>query len=583
MSQIESKPKMLQGRPLSPGAALGTAYRVTPRVTGFFRLSIRLEEVEDEIERLQNALKDSLRQLYRVRDRLESKVGREHSFIIDAHLAILEDGRFLQEIESRVRKERQSPERAVRETAERWLDLYRGIDDPFFRERGSDLEEVAERILGNLRRSRSRGEEAEEAPQDLVLVAPRISLLVLTQFRLDRIKALVLTQCGRMSHVSIICRSCRIPVVTGIEHLHRFIRSGDTLAVDGTRGSVYLNPSPEESERFRDREAQHREQEPPGDPEPCRTLDGQHIRILVNTEVGREVEMGLRLGGEGIGLFRSESIYAERREGPVDEDTQFEIYADLARRARDRTAIVRTLDIGDEEHPYFSGLSGVPVPLLGLRGIRLSLRYPELFRSQVRAILRARAEGDLKIALPMVSSPAEVRQARSIIGQVESDLDPPPGEVGPVQVGIMVEVPAALIEIDSMLAEADFLLVGSNDLIQFLLAVSRTDERSSDLYDPYHPAVMASLNRVAQACRRSGKMGLVCGEVAADPQYAPLLVGMGFETLSMNPFAIPEIKERLRHFTGDHLRKLVSTLLDMSDAREIERRARSELQAPTQV
>ncbi|HSR67975.1 MAG TPA: phosphoenolpyruvate--protein phosphotransferase [Acidobacteriota bacterium] len=582
MSEKETKPKLLQGRPLSPGIAVGTAHRVTPRVAGFFRLSIRPEEVEDEINRLKEALRISLRQLYKVRDRLESKVGREHSFIIDAHLMILEDGRFLQEIESRVREDMQSPERAVRETAERWLDLYRSLEDPFFRERGSDLEEVTERILGNLGDS-LRGSGDEETPQDLVLVAPRISLLVLTQFRLERVKALVLTQCGRMSHVSIICRSCRIPVVTGIEHLHRFIRSGDTLAVDGTQGMVHIDPSPEETQRFRDREARHRSQEPEGDQGPCNTLDGTRIQILVNTEVGREVEMGLRLGGEGIGLFRSESIYAERKEDAVDEESQYLIYSDLARRTRGRTAIVRTLDIGDEEHPFFSDLAGVKVPLLGLRGIRLSLRYPELFQAQVRAILRARAHGDLKIALPMVTSPTEVRQARSLIEDVQRRLGQPPPAYGPVSVGTMIEVPAALIEIESMVMEADFLLVGSNDLIQFLLAVSRTDERASDLYDPFHPAVMASLHRVAQACERAGKTAIVCGEVATDPQYAPLLVGMGYDTLSMNPFAIPEIKERLRHFERSHLRRIVKGLLNMTDPREIERRARTELQTHTQV
>ncbi len=563
-----SHPKALRGRGLSPGKAIGTAYRVAPLRGGFFPLHIRPEDAAEELKRLKTALGVSLRQLHEVRDRLESQVGREQSCIVDAHLLILEDQHFLKGIEKRILGSSESAEQATRATVESWLRLYRSLQDPFFRERGSDLEEVAERLIANL--GRLQPSKPQNLPRDLVLFADRISLLALAEFSLDRVRGLLLNQGGRHSHVNIIARSCQIPVVAGIERVTERVHSGDVVLVDGDQGLAQVRPSLKDQEEFSIQVRQQRQRSrQESDRAACRTLDGHRIHILANTEVGSEVGLGLQMGGEGIGLFRSESIYLENRKAPAGEERQYGVYRKLAQMAGERKAIIRTLDIGDEDHPYFSKLAGMAPPVLGLRGIRMSLRYPEIFRTQIRAILRARQHGNLDIALPMVSGLQEVRQARRLIEEVQAQLGAPP-EGKPVEVGIMLEVPAALLILPALLEESDFVLVGSNDLVQFTLAVGRIDEEASDLYNPLHPSILRSLVQIADACNQASKPAIVCGEIASHADFASLLVGMGFRSLSMSPFAIPVIKRHLRRLRLDTLRKAADYLTSLSAIEEIE-------------
>ena len=560
--------KTLHGRGLSPGKAIGTAYRVAPIRGGFFPIHIQPEGAAEELKRLKTALGASLHQLHNVRDRLEAQVGREQSCIVDAHLLILEDRHFLQGIEKRILDSLESAEQATRATVESWLRLYRSLQDPFFRERGSDLEEVAERLIANL--GQLQPSKPHNLPRDLVLVAERISLLAVAEFRLDRIRGLLLNQGGRHSHLNIIARSCQIPVVAGIERVTEWVQSGDVVLVDGDQGLAQVRPSLEDQKSFSIQvRQQHQRSLLESDPAACRTLDGRRIHIFANTEVGTEVGLGLQMGGEGIGLFRSESIYLEDREAPAGEERQYSVYRELAQMVGEQKAIIRTLDIGDEDHPYFSKLAGMAPPVLGLRGIRMSLRYPEIFRTQVRAILRARRHGSLDIALPMVSGLEEIRQARQLIRKVQHELGPPPNGK-PAEVGIMLEVPAALLVLPALLEESDFVLVGSNDLIQFTLAVGRTDEKASDLYNPLHPAILRSLARIAEACNQAGKPAIVCGEIASQPDFASLLVGMGFQSLSMSPFAIPVIKRHLRRLRFETLRQGAVSLTGLSTIEEIE-------------
>ena len=569
MTQAASELTTLSGRGLSAGIAVGTAYRVAPWARGIHRIRIEAEEVEEEMGRLRKAVARSQEQLQEVRDRLEAQVGREHSLIVDSHLMMLEDRRFQQEVENRIRRSLQSSERAVRETMESWTALYESLEDPFFRERGADLKEVSERLIANLIEFKPL--QAQDLPDDLVLVADRMSLMLLTDYRLERVKALVLSRGGRTSHVSIVARSCRIPVVAGIAGVADKIRTGDAVAVDGSKGLVHLAPTPAQLEAFAEqmRLDAARSRRARAVRDPCRTKDGRRIRLFVNTEVGSDVDLGLRMGGEGIGLFRSESIYIERSDGPIDEEAQFAIYRDLAKRLGERKAIIRTLDIGDEHHPYFAQLAGVSEPILGLRGIRLSLRHPEIFLNQVRAILRARRYGNLLIVLPMVSEVDEIRRARALIRQAQQDVASA-ADGSEIEVGIMLEVPAAIFMAEVLAAESDFVLVGSNDLMQFLLAAGRTDEKVADLYNPFHPAVLAVLQRVADVCKRLDKTAIVCGEIASDPICASLLVGMGYENLSMNPFALAEVRERIESSRWNRLRDRVERILQMQSSQEIE-------------
>lgn len=568
---VEQSSKELSGTSLSSGLAFGTAYRVEPRVSGFYRIQIRPEEAPQELERLDKALKQSRWQLEQIREKFQAKLGKEQSYIIEAHLLMLEDPHFLGEIENKIKQELESSERAVTEVGEQWLAIYRSLQDPFFRERGSDLQEVVERIISNL--SELDSSDRGRLPSDLILVAPEMSLSVLADYELDKVKGLVLSTCGRTSHVTIIARSYQIPVVSGIEGVEERIRTGDTIIVDGFTGTIYVNPSPERLQRYRERieEEGRRAQAVVEDRVPSTTLDGRRMFLYINTEVGGEVPSGLRSGAEGVGLFRSEYIYMKNKKGAVGEEQQFEIYKKLASTVQERPAIVRTLDIGDGRHPYFSSIAAEGDSVLGLRGIRLSLKFPEIFRTQVRAILRAAHFGNLKIVLPMVSSADEVMWGRKVIREVHEGLK---SEGVPtkenIEVGVMLEVPAAVLALEGIADHADFLAVGTNDLIQYMLAAGRNNDEVAYLYNPLHPAVLGTLKQVARVAQERGRTTFVCGEMAAHPVHAYLLIGMGYQHLSMNPYAINGIKKIVRETSYVEACQTVDHLLGLGTVEEIE-------------
>lgn len=558
----------LQGTGISPGFSVGTVHQVEARTPSFYRIRIIEAEVDRELQRLRRALDRTRRQLLRVKEYFEAQVGKEHSYILDAHLLILEDEILLQEIRARIARGLESAERAVRNAAEGWLSVYRSLPDPYFRERGSDFEEVVERIVHNL--TELDPPSPPELAAEVILVAPEIGLSVLANYPLDRVRGLVLGRAGKTSHVAIIARSCQIPAVAGIDQIS-LLSTGDLVVVDGNRGAV-RKVAPEELERYRAKAEESRLQrgrQEPGDQTPCMTRDGRRVYLYANTEVGTEVAGAIQLGAEGIGLFRSEYIYMNFQKGPVGEEEQFEIYKRLAETAAGRPAVIRTFDLSESRFQQGEARAGDEGDTLGIRGIRLTLRHPELFDAQLRAILRASLYGNLKILLPMVSSVDEVLASRERLDRIRQELLRQGLSVPEVPLGVMLEVPAILVILESLLPHLDFLSVGSNDLVQYLLAADRRDEKMADLYDPLHPAVLRSLARVAEVSENAGVEAFVCGEIAAQPAYAGLLVGMGFRHLSMNPFSILEVKRAIGGCTYRRLEETVQELLHLDTVREV--------------
>ena len=561
--------KKLVGAGLSAGIAIGTAYRVERKGPAFYRLHVPLPEVANELLRLRKALTRSKEQLSRIKRRFAEQIGQEHANVIDAHLLILEDRQFVERVEEKIRDSQESPERAVREVAEDWLAVYRSLQDPFFRERGSDLDEVADRVIANLAELDISRET--DLPEDLILVAPEISLSNLSDYPIGKVRGLLSTRGGRTSHVTIISRLYQIPVVSGIEELEQEIRTGDSIVLDGTEGVALVDPSPSERREFEVRQETQRRQTlvVKGDTDPCETSDGLEVSVYANTEMDSEVSTALSLGAEGIGLFRSEFIHLMSKERVADEEEQFLIYKNLAEVTGEQPALVRTLDMGRERDQ-----SGAQVPgddFLGLRGIRLSLKRPDIFKVQVRAILRARAYGNLKIVLPMISSVDELIEGKKLIREVEGELisqDLVPEE--PVEVGIMIEVPSALLTLEDLCSHVDLLAVGTNDLIQYTLAADRSSEEMSYLFNPLHPAILKSLERIARVADTYQRRTFVCGEIAAHPLYVYLLIGMGFRHLSMNPFSIPVIKKAIRNLRYEEANDAVNQLLGLSTIKEVE-------------
>ncbi len=571
--------RRLVGTPLSPGIGAGRAYRIEQHAPDFHRLYLSAAEAPRELERLQEALAKSREQLVRIKERFEQQLGKEHSYIIDAHRLILEDREFLDQIRTKIRDHLYGPERAVWEATEEWLAVYRTLTDPFFRDRGSDLEEVARRIVANLGESGPPRQE-ERSSEDLILVGPEIGLSDLASFPLAQVKGLVSTRGGQTSHITIIARVHRIPAVSGVREVEGNIRTGDEMIVDGSEGVVLVQPSAGERRDFQVllREEQRRSSELEGDFRPSSTADGRVVSVLANTDMEDEATVAFDLGAEGIGLFRSEFVYMGEMSGPVRFEEQLSIYRRLARLTGPRPAVIRTLDMGTEDHPYFTRLAGEG-PVLGLRGIRLSLDRPQLFRDQARAIVSARREGNLRILLPMISSADELVTARELIREVEREVSEKTGfdPESPIQVGAMIEVPSAVLVLDGICRHADFVSVGSNDLIQFTLAVDRSSDLLSRLFNPLHPAILKSLERVARVASRNRIPAYVCGEVAAQPLYAYLLIGMGFQRLSMNPFAIPMVKKRIREMVYEEARERIRELLRFSTIQEVERYVKREM------
>ena len=562
-------PKELAGIGLSAGVAIGTAYRVEQKGPAFYRLHIPARDVPAELLRLREALARSKEQLSRIKRRFVEQIGQEHANVIDAHLLILEDRQFVDRVEEKIRSLQESPERAVREVADDWLAVYRSLHDPFFRERGSDLDEVADRVLANLTELDARREE--DLPEDLILVAAEISLSNLSDYPLGKVKGLLSTRGGHTSHVTIISRFYQIPVVSGIEGLEQLIRTGDSVILDGTEGVAYVHPSPRAKRDFEVRRETERRQTLvlKGDTSPCVTSDGRGISVYANTEMDSEVPTALRLGAEGIGLFRSEFIHLMSKEHVANEEEQFLIYKNLAETTGERPALVRTLDMARKRDRSDSPITGDD--FLGLRGIRLSLKHPAIFKTQVRAILRARAHGNLKIVLPMVSSVDELIEGKQLIREVEAGLAASAStREEPVEVGIMIEVPSALMTLEDLCVHADLLSVGSNDLIQYTLAADRSSEEMSYLFNPLHPAVLKSLARIARVAEANRRTTFVCGEIAAHPLYAYLLIGMGFQHLSMNPFSIPVLKKAIRNVGYEEASRTVDQLLELTTIRDVE-------------
>ncbi|MEE8350357.1 MAG: phosphoenolpyruvate--protein phosphotransferase [Acidobacteriota bacterium] len=567
----KDSPAQLSGIGLSPGLAIGTAYEIEPPATVFYRTRIASREVSHQLKRFRSSIERSRRQLLRVKKKFERELGKEHSYIIDSHLLILEDRQLLEDVEKRIQEDRHSPERAVRESAETWLSVYRSLDDPYFRERGSDVEEVVERVIGNLVKLSPQSHEG--LPEELILVVPEVSLSLLAQYPIDQVKGLIVRRGGPTSHGIIIAHSYHIPVVSGLKNPRELIHTGDTVIVDGSEGTVQVDPERSEIRlcRTRIRREERRRLALAGDPEPCTTIDDLRISVYANSEIDGEVPAGFRLGGEGIGLFRSEFVYMQEKNGPISEEKQFRIYKRLARAVKDRPGVIRTLDLGNERHPYFSQLTGGESSALGVRGIRMSLKHPKIFKAQIRAILRASAFGNLKIVFPMVSSVEEVIEARRIVKTAQRELLRQGTAINEsIEVGVMVEVPSAVILLEALCAHSDFFAVGTNDLIQYTMAAGRSEETLTHLFTPLHPAILKSLHRVAQVAAQQDMMALVCGEVASHPVYAALLVGMGFRHLSMNAYAIPEIKQRLRQISCQRSQEMLMEVLKLSSVKDIE-------------
>ena len=571
MVSEKTKNRIYQGTGASPGIVIGEV-RVADRTrVVVVERSVPADEIAGEIERFHAALLRAQEDLLALKDQISRTQGTEHLYVIDTHLMILDDTMLTTETVSLIEQEMINAEAALNRTLKKFKVFFEGIEDEYLRERGSDVETVVERVLRNMLGKRQ--DLLCEAEGRVVIVAHDLSPADILQFDKEKVIGFVTDLGGKTSHTAIVSRSLEIPAVVGLERITGEVADGDSIIVDGAKGLVIVNP---DGETFRDY-LQHKQYYEYREKEllklrdlPAETVDGQRMLLKGNVEFIEEVPSIKKHGGEGIGLYRTEMLFLGRSTIP-DEEEQFRTYVEIARQMAPYPVTIRTLDVGGDKFVPELNLDDELNPALGLRAIRLSLRCPELFKTQLRAILRASNFGTVKVFFPMISGVAEIRSAKAILEEARQELRAasiPFDE--DMEIGIMIETPSAVIIADLLASEVDFFSVGTNDLIQYSLAIDRTNEHLSDLYEPLHPAVLRSLKIVADAAHGAGIYVSICGEMAGEPNYLPILLGMGFDELSMNAVSIPKVKKILRRCSRIEAEEMVRQALSFSTATEVE-------------
>lgn len=562
----------LAGLTASPGFGRGKAFVLEPRMelSAINRKTAR--NPQREMERFRAAVERGIEQIAVVKNRMNQLISKEETAIFDVYRLILEDPAIIQQIETQIVKERFTAEYAVRVVFERYLESIAKIDDSYLRERVTDVKDAAQRLLENLSGISGR---QYHIPDDAVLVAEDLSPADLSMLEGDRFKGIVLATGGVTSHASILAKSFEIPSVVAVEGLMEHVHNGDMLIVDGNAGSIHVNPKPEvirEYDRLeRDYAELNRELGELRDL-PAETSDGHRVALYANIGLLSDVAFAQLHGAQGVGLYRTEIPFLSHRDFPSEEE-QFSLYRRVIEGMAGKPVTIRTLDIGADKYPsYMRSAAAEPNPFLGWRSIRISLEIEEIFKTQLRAVLRAGDYGRVRLLIPMVSSLEEIRKVKEILAEAKSELD---REGVPydrqMELGIMVEVPAAVQLADRFLREADFLSIGTNDLIQYILAVDRSNRKVASLYEPLHPAVLMALNKTIEAGKREGKRVGMCGEMAGDPLCAFVLLGMGLEEFSMGSLYIPVIKKAIRSISYQAAKAAAQIVLEMDTVSEIKR------------
>jgi phosphotransferase system enzyme I (PtsI) len=566
----------LEGIGVCQGVAIGTAFLVDDPRGRIVRVFLPPEQLDSEIARFREAVRIAQQQVEEAIERLRMALGSERAYILEAHLLMLQDRTIGEEVENFIRDNRANAEWAVRDISNQLLDVYSQITDDYLRERGSDVADITHRLIKILSGTKTR--DINQLADRAIIVADDLLPSLAADLNPRRILGFVTNVGGWASHTSIIARSLNIPAVVGVRNVASRVRSGETVIIDGTTGTVILNPSPE-TYRFYNEQRERQQRQQLHDLEerelPAVTPDGYEIKLRANIELIEEIEAFQRYNAAGVGLYRSEFLFSQAATGLPSEDEQYEAYRFLAEISGRENAVIRTFDLGGDKL-HLKDFKPERNPALGLRAIRLSLVVKEVFRTQVRAILRAANSQDgsarLKILLPFVSNLDEVREAKQAIAGIERELrseNIPHAE--DVEIGVMIEVPAAVIMAEPLAREADFFSLGTNDLTQSMLAVDRGNENVNTLFDPMHPAVLRAIKYVADAAHRMRIPINVCGEMASNPVQVIILLGLGLRDLSMTPNAIPAIRRLVRSIRISAAEQIANHAITLTTPAEVHR------------
>ena len=560
---------VLHGYPVSGGITVGSAHLVSTARLEVAHYEVAPEAVDAEVTRFDRAMITAQEDLAALKAHIPPGSPAEFEAFLDLHRMILNDSALAEVPREIIRKRRANAEWALVQQMERLVERFDEIEDPYLRERKADVQQAVERVLAALMGNQTLAQPSLSEEEKMIVVAHDLSPADMILFKKHHFGGFVTDVGGVTSHTAIVARSLGIPAIVGLHHAREAITEGETVIVDGTQGVLIVNPDPLVLAEYRARQAElkaERKRLKRLKSTPAATVDGTPIELYANIELPQDMPEVLEAGAEGVGLFRTEFMFLNRKELP-GEDEQFESYRAVAKAMRGRPVVLRTLDLGADKALNGSGESHtMPNPAMGLRAIRFCLAEPQIFLTQLRAILRASHYGKVRILLPMLAHAHEIDQTLTLIAQAKAQLD----ERGQpydkeIQIGGMIEIPAAALALPIFMRRLNFLSIGTNDLIQYTLAIDRTDDSVAHLYDPLHPAVLTLVAGTIQTATRGGVPVAVCGEMAGDLQLTRLLLGLGLRNFSMHPSQLLAIKERILRTNLAEVQTLAQRVLRASD------------------
>ncbi|QAA93290.1 phosphoenolpyruvate--protein phosphotransferase [Pollutimonas thiosulfatoxidans] len=559
----------MQGQGVVKGYAIGRAAVMSAAALEVVHYRVASHEVESECERLRRALAQARDELQAMAGTLPEDAPRELGPLLTVHSMLLDDPMLFQQTCALITERHYNAEWALTSQGQTLAEQFALMEDDYLRERGADIRQVIERVLRVLSGSSSLLAELEAAdsPEPLIVVARDISPADMLRLRGGRFAAFLTDLGGPTSHTAIVARSMNVPAVVGLGHLRALVRDGDTLIADGFTGVVLVNPSAQVLQEYRQRQADYareRAQLALLRDAPAVTLDGIAIKLEANIELPEEAQAAMLAGADGIGLFRSEFLFMGRRDLPTEQE-QYQAYASVVKTMAGRPVTIRTLDLGADKN-LDGDVTVASNPALGLRAIRYCLANPEIFATQLRALLRASLHGHVRILIPMISHMHEVHATRQAIDAACTELEARGVPYARnISLGAMVEIPAIAIAIEPFVESLDFLSIGTNDLIQYTLAIDRGDSDVADLYDPMHPAVLRLISHTINAGERAGKPVAVCGEMAGDARVTRMLLGLGLTEFSMHPAQLLDVKKEVRQAHSNALRVKVASALNRAE------------------
>lgn len=563
----------------SPGIAIGKAYVLRRQEIEVHQNRIGTNEVVKEVQRLEKAVTMSKKQLAMIKDQVVEKLGQSEAQVFQAHLLLLEDPEFIGQIRNLIRQEKIDVAYATEKMMNQFIAIFEGMDNDYFKERAADVRDVGSRLIQNI--LGMQFQDLGDLDEDVIIIAYDLTPSDTAQMNKDKILGFATDIGGRTSHTAIMARSLEIPAVLGLDDITSQVQEGDVIILDGLKGEVFINPPQELLAKYQNKKKEyenHRKELEQLKELPAQTLDGHRVEMLGNIGTPKDVKGVIQNGGEGVGLYRTEFLYMDRDTMPTEEE-QFKAYKEVLESMKGKPTIIRTLDIGGDKKLSYIDTPNEANPFLGWRAIRICLENKDMFKTQLRAILRASVYGQGLIMFPMISGVQEVREAKAVLGEAKRELEKENIAYDKeIKVGIMVEIPSAALTADIIAKEVDFFSIGTNDLCQYTIAVDRMNEKISSLYQPLHPAILHLVKNVIDASHKEGIFTGMCGEMAGDPMATLILVGLGLDEFSMSALSISQIKKIIRSFSFEQAKEIAEKALTLETPEEIKQMIEEKLQ-----